>query len=47
VPARPAADVDDFAAGTDTETVEIDCQHGSPTAWRWSRVGAVRAMACS
>jgi hypothetical protein len=47
VPARAAADVDDFGAASDTETVEIDCQHGSRTAWRWSRFGAVRAMACS
>ena len=33
VPTRTAADVDDLGAGADTETVEIDCQHSSPTAW--------------
>ncbi len=47
VPARTAADVDDLAARADAETVEIDCQHSSPTASLGSPAAAVRAMACS
>src|ERR1700722_17490213 len=36
VPARPAPDVDDLGAVTDTEAVEVHRQHGSPTAWAGS-----------
>jgi hypothetical protein len=47
VPARSAPHVDDLGALTDTEVVEVDRQHGSPTACAESRTDSCRLIARS
>jgi hypothetical protein len=45
VPARTAPDVNHLGAVTDTEAVEVDRQHGLPTAWTESPTGSCRLIA--